>query len=484
MASQLTILKSSRRCSRGSWIATLHCVSLAMTPFFVRAVHFLKSFKYIFFCFLFISFPAHAFPAIQEVVSDKGIKAWLIEDHKLPLVAMDFSFKGGVEMDAEDKQGLAVLTTNLLTQGAGSYDARAFQNRLAAKSIALSFNAGRDYIVGSLKTLTKNKDEAFSLLALTLQKPRFDKEDFSRLLEQQKIGVKFQVIDPSWQARYALYSYLYEGHPYGYRSQGQLSTLRNLTSQDSKELIRKAFTKDKLLVTVAGDISAKNLATALDKIFGALPESAVDKDIDDITWPASQTICVSRQGAQTDLFFAAPMVDQKNSDWYAAQLANYILGGGGFESRLMQAVRAQNGMTYGISTGLASMDKDSLIMGSFSVANDQTAEAIYLLKSVWKHFYQKGITSTELQKAKDYLIGSWPLYMTSRSSVSGTLLALRQEAWGTDYLQKRKEFFERVTVDDMNRVIRNYFDPSSLNIAAVGAVETLSCDQTRPLAGE
>jgi zinc protease len=143
---------------------------------------------------------------LKKLLEKSGVTAWLIEDHKLPLLSMHFAFRGGVEQDQSDKQGLANLTMNLLTEGAGPYDAVAFQQQLADNSIAMSFAAGRDALMGSMKTLSVDKNKAFELLRLALTRPRFEKKAVERARSQQLSALRVQLGNPEWQVRYGLFS--------------------------------------------------------------------------------------------------------------------------------------------------------------------------------------------------------------------------------------------------------------------------------------
>jgi len=429
------------------------------------------------FFFLFSSSFAQAAAPIQQVVSSQGVRAWLIEDYTLPLISMSFSFRGGVEMDPQEKQGLSTLTAALLTQGAGPYDAKTFQDRLASSSIQLSFGAGRDEMAGALKTLRSTRGEAFSLLSLALTQPRFDKSDFTRLRDQQSTSVRFRLSNPSWQARYALFSFLFEGHPYSFRSLGSASSLSLISLEDVKIFAKERLAKENLLIAVVGAISKKELVRRLDAVFGDLPEKAGGPDLPLVAWPKeTKTICLKREGAQTNIFFGGPMLSRQDPDWYAALIANYILGGGGFESRLMKAVRERGGMSYGISTFLASMDKVSMIAGSVATDTAVAAETLALVKKVWHDFYENGASAEEIAAAKSYLIGSWPLNMTSTDSMASTLLSLQQEELGPDYRDKRESFLKNVTRVDIKRVIKKYFNPAMLSFATVGGTKKLSCD--------
>lgn len=419
---------------------------------------------------------------IQEVVSQGGIKAWLVEDHKLPLVAMHFAFRGGAEQDPSDKQGLANLTMDLLSEGAGPYDAAAFHQRRADRSIILGFSAGRDALTGRLKCLKEDHQEAFELLRLALTEPRFDSVAFERSRSQQLAALKAQLGSSDWQARYALFKTIFGSHPYGARRYGTAQTLSTITRDDVKKFASEHLAQDNLLVAVAGDMTPKELAANLDHIFGSLPKKAKLNPVAEIIWPKkTSTVLVSREGTQTELLFAMPGPKRDDKDWYAAEIANYILGGGGFASRLMQDVRESRGLTYGIDTSLSAMDHGALITGNASTDNTKTGEVWSIIQQTMRKFYEAGVTETDIKAAKDFLTGSLALAMTTTDQIAEILVAIQLENLDITYLNHRNTLINQVTKNDVNNVIKRWFNPNGLILAMVGKPEGIVPTETREL---
>ena len=415
---------------------------------------------------------------VHEIVSPGGIKAWLVQDDKLPIIAMNFAFRGGVEQDHADKQGLATMAMALLTEGAGPYDAAAFQQQLANQSISLNFAAGRDQLSGNLKTLTDTKDKAFHLLQLALTQPRFEAVAIERVRQQQLTQIKFQLGDPSWQARYALLSHVFAGHPYAQRSLGTISTLSKITRDDIADFTRRHLAKDNLVVAVAGNVSGTELAKVLDRIFGDLPAQAELKSIPEAVWPQQPaTLAIDYQGTQSELLFALPSLKQDDLDWYAAEIVNYALGGGGFASTLMQEVRDKQGLTYGISTSLNPMERAAMLIGSASTDNAKAGKAWDLIRETWADFVSHGMTPERLESAKAYLTGSLPLQLTSTSAIAGYLVGLQLDQLPPDYLEQRTEKLQQVSLDHAKRVLRERFDPTQLTLAVIGAPEGIAADK-------
>lgn len=426
---------------------------------------------------------SHAFATeIKEVKSSGGIKAWLVEDHKLPLLAMQFAFRGGVEQDPASKQGLANLTMELLTEGAGPYDAAAFQQQLADHSIGIRFSAGRDVLTGSLKALSQDKDAAVDLLHAALTQPRFETSSVERERNQQLTSLRMLLGNPDWQARYAMFQNIFGAHPYGERRLGSTQTLANITRADIKNFAATHLAQNNLVISVAGDITPRELGPLLDRVFGGLPKRAQLVPINEVVWPHATFIILSpREGTQTSVLFTMPGPKRDDKDWYAAEIANYILGGGGFSSRLMQEVRDKEGLTYGISTGLSPMEHGALIVGEADADNAKTGQAWDITLNTMHHFYDDGVTEKEVNGAKDYLTGALPLAMTSTDKIAGVLTDIQLNHLGRDYLDRRNDLLRQVSVDDVNNAIHRWFNPEGLMVSLVGKPDGMVPTQIQDL---
>lgn len=295
---------------------------------------------------------------IQEITTPGGLTAWLAEDHNLPIIAIDFAFAGaGAALDPADKQGRAQLLSNTLDEGAGDYDSQSFQKALSDHSISLSFSSGRDHFSGSLKTLTRYKDKAFELTRLALTAPRFDNEPVERMRDANIARLRSSLSRPEWLAARIMNDAGFGDHPYALNSGGTLTTLRTLTEDDLRFFKDNYLTRDRLKIAVSGAITPEELAAVLDDIFGNLPETGAHKEIKDLSIQNGGRIFVyEKDMPQTVIRIWQDGIDHSHPDYHAAQVMNFILGGSGFGSRLMEEVREKRGLTYGIYTGLQTMD--------------------------------------------------------------------------------------------------------------------------------
>lgn len=418
---------------------------------------------------------------IERVVSPGGVEAWLVRDTKNPIIALQFAFPGGTERDPEGKLGLAVLTASTLDEGAGDLDAQAFQGKLDENSIQLGFSAGRDGFSGQVTTLRETQDVAFDLLRLALTRPRFDAEAVERMRNQMLTSLRRAQADPNYWASMAFNETMFPGHPYGRPQRGTAQTLAAITRDDLVNFARTRLGRQGLRVAVSGDISAAELAPLLDRLFGDLPAKAdLTPVADTVAAPgaAGKIIAVPRPIPQTVMQLAHAGLDRQDPDWYAATILNYVLGGGGFSSRLMEEVREKRGLTYGIGSNLASFDHANLISVNGSTSNDKAAEALSVTKQIWGDVAKNGITEAELRDAQTYLTGSFPLQFTNNGAIAGLLLQVQRDELGIEYLNKRNDLLNAVTLADVKRVAARLLDPAKLTTILVGNPTGITPDRS------
>ena len=222
---------------------------------------------------------------IERVVSPGGIEAWLVESHANPLIAMRFAFRGGASQDDPGKEGLAYFISAMMDEGAGDLDAVAFQEREQGLAMRMDFDASRDVMLGNVQTLTANQDAVFDLVRLALTKPRFDKDAVERVRAQILAGLKFDENDPETVASLAWDRLAFPSHPYGRPVKGTTASIASISPDDLRSYSDRVFARDKLVISVVGDIDATALGRALDHMFGALPAKAVLAPVADANPP-------------------------------------------------------------------------------------------------------------------------------------------------------------------------------------------------------
>lgn len=410
------------------------------------------------------------FLEIKEVTSPGGIKAWLVEDHSVPVIAFNFAFAGaGTASEDAGKQGTTQLASNTMDEGAGDIDSQAFQKELADNSISLSYSAGRDDYYGSVKTLSREKDRAFNLLRLSLTAPRFDAEPVQRMKAANIARIRSSLSDPDWMAARIMNDRLYAGHPYARNSGGTISSIQAIEPADLHAFVKTRLGRDNLRVAVAGDITAAELEKALDTIFGTLPKTSTPSPLSDLTPQNTGTIALYKKDLpQTIIQIAGTGIQRSDPDWHAAQVMNFILGSSGFGSRLMEEIREKRGLTYGIYTSFNNLDHVATLNLGTSTRNDKVEEVLGLIRAEWVKMRDTQVSEKELNDAKAYLTGSMPLSLSSTDNIAGMMLGMQMDDLPSTYLDTVQDKINAVGLDDVTRVSKRLLNPDMLVTVLVG----------------
>ncbi len=426
------------------------------------------------FVLALLAAPARAMD-IQRVTTPSGIEAWLVEDHANPVLALEFDFRGSAALDPDDKQGLARLAASTMDEGAGDLDSAAFQGLLEDRSITLRYDAGLDRFGGTLRTLTEHRNEAFRLLRLSLTQPRFDAEPVERIRRQILSDLRRRAKKPSSVADRTLFARLFPDHPYGRLAIGTEDGVAAVTAADLRTFVKERIARDNLIIAAVGDVTPKELSALIEGAFGALPAKAKP-------WAAPETKpaatapglkVVDMDVPQSAIVFAQPGVKRDDPDYFAAYLLNHILGGGGFGSRVFEEVREKRGLAYSVHTSLSAYAHAGVVTGHAGTANTAVGETLKVLRDEWARIAKDGVNEKELQDAKTYVTGAFPLRFTSSGGIAQVLNAIRFWNLGIDYIERRKAMIEAVTLEDVNRVARDLLDPDKLAFVVVGRPEGL-----------
>lgn len=410
---------------------------------------------------------------IEEVTSPGGITAWLVEDHTIPFTALEIRFEGGTSLDDPDSLGAVNLMTGLLEEGAGEMEAREFQAAREDLGASFSFDVGSDTLSVSARMLTENRDAAVDLLREALVAPRFDPVAIERVRGQVQSILAQDAQNPRRLASRAFYEAAFGDHPYGRPDNGTPESVAALTRADLVAAHEAALTRESVHVGAVGDITPEELGALLDELLGDLPEEGPELPghvefglaggVEVIDYPTPQSVAL----------FGQPGLEREDEDFFAAYILNHILGGGGFESRLMTEVREKRGLTYGISTDLVPLENAEFWIGSVASANDRMATAIEVIRDEWARIAEEGVTQEELDAAKTYLTGEYPLRFDGNGQIAGILVGMQVTGLPQSYVTERNEFIEAVTLEEINRVAAERVDPEALHFVVVGRPEGL-----------
>ncbi len=413
----------------------------------------------------------HAHLKIQEITSPKGIKAWLVEDHTTPVIALNFSFEAGASQDPEDKLGLAELVSQMLTQGAGKYSSHDFAQKLQEIASFISFNISISHFQGSLKTTQTNAKEAFQLLKTTLAEPLFSEHEFKKVANAHITTLSNLEKQPSTIALYHLRKQIFgSSHPYARLVEGSLKTVPQIRSDDLRNYL-KNLGRDTLKIGVCGNISAQELSKALDEIFSSLPQKSMLIPISSVQFPQKEKLTtIKLTQPQSIGLFAQQAIPFKDPNFLKLSVANEALGHGSV-SRLMNEVREKRGYAYHVGTNIDQEPAISLLVGSVGSQNSRIMKSIALIKEEWKRIRDHGLTEKEFADAKSHILGAYTLNFMSSPQIAELLLLYQEIDAPITYMQKREQLLNAITLEQINKFTKTFFTPEKLQIVVIGNPE-------------
>ena len=420
---------------------------------------------------IFTALPARATVDIIPVTSPGGIKAWLVEDHSIPFMALEIRFQGGTSLDAPGKRGATYLMTGLLEEGSGEMDAIAFAQRAEGLAANFDFDVFDDGVSISARVLTENRAEAMAHLRAAIVAPSFPEDAVERVRAQIQSIIASDANDPEDIASATFDALAFGDHPYASKREGTADSVAALTRDDLIAAHQGALALDRVFVGATGDITAEELGLLLDALLGDLPATgapmpglatyALDGGVTVVPFDTPQSVAV----------FGHKGMVRDDPDFIPAFVLNSVVGGSGFASRLMSEVREERGLTYGIGSFLLPLDRAELYLGQFSSDNSRISEAIEVIRDQWSDIATNGITQAELDAAKTYLTGAYPLRFDGNGRIANILVGMQMDDLGLDYIPTRNDKVNAVTLEGINEVAARLLQPQNLHFVVVGQPE-------------
>ena len=406
---------------------------------------------------------------VEEIVSPAGITAWLVEEHSVPLVAINFAFVGGAAQDPSGKEGLTGLVSDLLTEGAGDMPAAAFKDKLSRLGTRLTTTAGRDALYGGLETLSARLKPSVELLRSALVAPRFDGDAVERSRAQRLADLAVAADQPTRVSLERWYVEAFSGSSYGRPLDGTPQTVARLTRDDVVAQHARLLAKDTLRIVIVGDIDKSVAAETIDLVFGGLPGQAKLVPVERVaprTLPAP--LVIDKDYPLATATFGLPSLPSDHPDFAALEVLNHIIGSGDFDSRLMEEVRVKRGLAYSIRTGLLGDSATSVVIGGFATKNEVMGTALAVVRDVLATTARNGPTLAQFENAKRYLVGSFLLDFDTNAKVANSLLRIRLEGKAPDYLLTRNQKVNSVTFEAVKRVAVQVFGAGTMLVTIAG----------------
>ncbi len=397
-------------------------------------------------------------------------QVWFEEDHTVPMVAVSVSLPAGSVYDPAGKGGLAAFAAYMLNEGAGPLSSEAYQAEIANRAIQLSMSPDRDWLTLTVSTLSSQAKDAFRLFALALQHPRFDADAVERVRAQMLQAIQQDDSDPAAVAANRFYRVYFGNHPYAHPIGGDARSLNAIGAADLKAFVATHWVKGGAKIAVSGDIDAATLTALLKSTFDPLPAAAPPPPPPVVRPGAPGETIVAMPVPQPTAIFGLPGLARADKDYLAAYVANHIVGGGGFSSRLTYEVREKRGLTYGISTGLADFRDGGLVLGQVATREDAMDASLGVVRAVLAYYAAHGPTPAELADAKTYLTGSYPLAFASDTGIASQLNAFQRSGLSLDYVGRRNGLIQALTLADVKRAAARLFDPRRMTVVVGGTI--------------
>jgi zinc protease len=409
---------------------------------------------------------------IQEVVTPSGIKAWLVEDYTVPLISVSMEFSGGSTQDPAGIEGVTSIMGAMMDEGAGDLDTAALKAELEERGIELGFSADRDNVSGGMKLIATEKERAFELLKMVLTAPKFEAASLERIRAGYISGAKRNTNDPDSILGKRIRETLFKDHPYGREQRGTLNSLEKITRDDIVSRHQALFARDNVYIGVVGAISKEELMVELERTLSDLPQQATLVEIPDIVPVYGMREHITFESPQTTVSLAMPGLKRNAPDFFAAHIMNHILGGGTFSSWLYEEIREKRGLVYGIGTNLVTLEHTAYLGGGFATKPDQAKDALELTLSEIKRMATDGPTQEELDAAKKFVFGTYAISnLDTSSKISNVLVGLQSSKLGIDYINKRAEFIDAVSLDDVKAIAKRLLsDPPMVITIGPGEV--------------
>lgn len=445
---------------------------------------FRNSFLILFILFLFLCASGKdlfAMQPVQKTVLPNGLVILHSEDRSLPFVTLELLVDGGSRRDPQGLEGLARLAAEGLLLGTSMQTMTAINEELDFMGASLTASSGRDYSTLTLRVLKKDIDGGLALFREVLADPAFPEDEIKREVEKTLAAIQSEEDEPGVVAEKAFQKALFTGNPYGHPTIGTKESVPRITREAIVNFYHAYYHPNNYILAVVGDISSEEVKTKIVPLFEKMEAVPVPKEAFSLTSAKGpEEIKINRGITQANIVIGNIGISRDNPDFYAVSVMNYIFGGGGFASRLLEEIRNKKGLAYDVS----SFFDAGKYPGSFQIVlqtkNASAAEAISLARRQTELIQREPVSDKELEGAKKYLVGSFPLRLDTQGKLAGFLLQVQYYGLGLDYPEKYPALIQSVTKEEVLRVAKKYLRPENYILVMVADLTDAKVDSAEP----
>ncbi|MBI3592232.1 MAG: insulinase family protein [Nitrospirae bacterium] len=427
---------------------------------------------FVIYCSLFSN--AYALEIKKHVTSNK-LTVLQVERHSLPVVMITLLIKASPLNEPADKAGIAYLASKMLTEGTSKRSAHQISDEIEFLGASLVASTNSDYTTISLSVLKKDIEKGFDLFSDVLLNPSFQGDELKRKKDLIKGALKQKEEEPSFVAEKTFIKEVFGSHPYGRLVEGSIESIDNIKREDVVNFYNERYLPDNAILSVVGDLTQKELDSLVRKHLsawkGKSQTAASAKTSTNKSAPIAEKkiVLVDKDTTQANIILGHPGISRNNPDYYSVSVMNYILGGGGFASRLMKVIRDEMGLAYSVYSSFAG----NLEPGQFGVdvqtKNESAGTVIKEILKQMRNIKTEPVADQELRDAKAYLTGSFPRRLETSRRIADFLAAVQFYNLGDDYIEKYPAYINSVTKEDVLRVAGKYLNPEKYILVIVGS---------------
>lgn len=421
---------------------------------------------------LLLNFPvlATAAPKIEHWVTENGVRAYFIETHALPVVDVNLVFNAASAREPAEKQGLAMLTSDMLLEGSGDLDSKAIAEGFEDRGAQIGTSSHRDMAIVSLRSLSAEQylDPVIDLLAKVIIDPVFPEENLEREKARSLQALDQSLQRPNTVAQRKLYELLYRGHPYANHPSGTHESIKSISRKDVLEFYQRYYVASNLVIAVVGDLSLVEAKQLVKRLSAKLPKGNVAPPLPEAPAIKAAEVRIDFPSTQSHVMTGYLGIQRSDPRFLALKVGNYSLGGGGFQSRLMDEIREKRGLSYGTYSYFQPMQKTGPFIASLSTRNDQAIQAFTVSNEVIDDFLKTGPTEKEVELAKKNITGGFPLTIDSNKNLVSTLAAIGFYSLPLDYLDSYIDRVNALTRKEITEAMQSVLGSASRVTVIVG----------------
>ena len=424
--------------------------------------------------FLFFCFQQNSFATlkINTWETKEGAKVLFVENHDLPILDINVNFFAGSAQDPNGKEGLAHLTHHLMNLGAGGINEEKLANQFSDIGAAIGGDVDLDRAYFKLRTLSSSvqKDKALSLFNNVIHAPDFPVPVLNRERDRIIASIKQSMTQPETIANLAFMQSLYGDHPYAHNEAGNINSLQKVNQADLKQFYKNFYLSSEASIVIVGDVNADEAKKISESISQGLPQGNTKHNITSVIDQNYAGVKkIQHPAKQAHILMGMPVLKRGEKDYFPLYVGNYILGGGGFVSRLTEEVREKKGLVYSVYSYFMPLYVEGPFEIGLQTKKEQADEALRIVNSTIKKFIDEGPTEKELTAAKQNLVGGFPLRLDSNAKIVDYLSMIAFYKLPISYIDNYISEINKVTIDQIKMAFKSKIDPNKLATIIVGA---------------